>query len=244
MPRRGRRQDRRAIIGAPAGSVSMHENVTTAHAGRAVVPARRRPRATASSARAMDFPSMIYLYRAQQARGLRADGRAGGGGSDGATDRVLEAIDERRRSWPSRTCCSGPRSSWMRRPIVARAHEVGATVILDAYQSAGIIPVDVDGARRRLRRRRLPEMAVRRARQRVSLHAAGPAADASQPRSPDGCRTARRSRSTSTRSSRARRCDADDERHAVDSGVLRGAGRARHHPRGRRAAHSREVIAG
>jgi kynureninase len=28
-------------------------------------------------------------------------------------------------------------------PIVARAHEVGAAVILDTYQSAGIIPVDV-----------------------------------------------------------------------------------------------------
>src|SRR3954471_15285125 len=57
------------IIGAPSGTVSMHENVTTAHlvALSCLRPqgARRRIVCTA-----MDFPSMVYLYRAQEALGF------------------------------------------------------------------------------------------------------------------------------------------------------------------------------
>src|SRR5213593_4223407 len=54
------------IIGAPDGSVSMHENVTTAHAIAlsSLRPDRSRRRIVCA---AMDFPSMIHLFRAQQA---------------------------------------------------------------------------------------------------------------------------------------------------------------------------------
>src|SRR5204863_9155022 len=56
------------VIGAPAASVSMHENVTTAHlvALSSVRAVAGRRRLVCSE---MDFPSMIYLYRAQQAAG-------------------------------------------------------------------------------------------------------------------------------------------------------------------------------
>src|SRR5690349_17888543 len=52
------------VIGAPAGSVSMHENVTTAHmvALSCLEPKPGRRRLVCTE---MDFPSMIYLYRAQ-----------------------------------------------------------------------------------------------------------------------------------------------------------------------------------
>src|SRR5262245_19050827 len=54
------------IIGAAAGTVSMHENVTTAHmvALSALRPVAGRRRIVCT---AMDFPSMVYLYRGQQA---------------------------------------------------------------------------------------------------------------------------------------------------------------------------------
>src|SRR5262244_1618240 len=57
------------IVGAPAGTVSMHENVTVAHlvALSAERPSGSRRRLVCS---AMDFPSMIYLFRAQQAHGF------------------------------------------------------------------------------------------------------------------------------------------------------------------------------
>src|SRR4030081_1471511 len=57
------------IVGAAAGSVSMHENVTTAQmvALSCVRPSGARQRIVCT---AMDFPSMVYLYRAQQTSGF------------------------------------------------------------------------------------------------------------------------------------------------------------------------------
>src|SRR5205807_10499 len=57
------------IVGAPARSVSMHENVTTAHmaALSTLAPSGARNRIVCT---AMDFPSMIYLYRARQQAGF------------------------------------------------------------------------------------------------------------------------------------------------------------------------------
>ena len=167
----------------------MHENVTTAHmvALSSLRPTAARNRIVCS---AMDFPSMIYLYRAQQAAGFEL--RVVPAEDDLTVRHRSHARGDRRARTARRRLLAravphvvhhgcGARSS-------RRAREVGATVILDTYQSAGIIPVDVDGARRRLRGRRLPEMAVRRAGQRVSLHAARLACTSTRPRSPAGCR--------------------------------------------------------
>jgi kynureninase len=130
------------LIGAPAGSVSMHENVTTAHmiALSCVRPAASRKRLVCS---AMDFPSMIYLYRAQQAAGFELTIVPGEDDLTVRTDRLLDAIDET----TAVVCFSQVlfRTSYIvdAAAIVARAHEVGALVIMDTYQSAGIIPIDV-----------------------------------------------------------------------------------------------------
>jgi len=57
------------IIGAAPGTVSMHENVTTAHmvALSTVQPSAARRRIVCT---AMDFPSVVYLARAQQRSGF------------------------------------------------------------------------------------------------------------------------------------------------------------------------------
>src|SRR5581483_9434414 len=57
------------IIGAAGRTVSMHENVTTAHlvALSCLSPEGPRRRIVCT---AMDFPSMVYLYRAQRAAGF------------------------------------------------------------------------------------------------------------------------------------------------------------------------------
>ncbi|PYR00825.1 MAG: kynureninase, partial [Acidobacteria bacterium] len=57
------------VIGAPAGSVSMHENVTTA-AMVALACVQSRPERNRIVCLAADFPSLIYFYRAQQALGF------------------------------------------------------------------------------------------------------------------------------------------------------------------------------
>ena len=120
----------------------MHENVTTAHlvALSCLRPSGARRRIVCT---AMDFPSMIYLYRAQEALGLELHVVPGEDDLTVRTDRLLDAIDER----TTVVCVSHVlfRTSYIMdaAAIVERAHEVGAAVILDTYQSAGIIPVDV-----------------------------------------------------------------------------------------------------
>src|SRR5712691_5985482 len=81
------------VVGAPAGTVSMHENVTTAQmvALSCVRPTGSRKRIVCS---AMDFPSMVYLYRAQQAAGFDLIVVPAENDLTVRTDRMVEAIDE------------------------------------------------------------------------------------------------------------------------------------------------------
>jgi kynureninase len=132
------------IIGAPAGSVSMHENVTTAHM---VALSCLRPTARGARRRivcsAMDFPSMIYLYRAQQAAGFELTIVPAEHDLTVRTDRLLEAIDETTAVVAFSHVLFRTSYIMDAAAIVARAHDAGAVAIMDTYQSAGIIPVDV-----------------------------------------------------------------------------------------------------
>jgi kynureninase len=130
------------IIGAPAGSVSMHENVTTAHAVAlsCLRPEGRRRKLVCT---AMDFPSMIYLYKAQRDVGFDLEIVPALDDLSVPAERIAAAIDDRTAVVALSHVLF--RSSYIvdPRPVVERAREVGAVVILDGYQSAGIIPVDV-----------------------------------------------------------------------------------------------------
>ena len=103
---RGRQQDRARSSARRPASVSMHENVTTAHmvalSCAAADPAARR-RIVCS---AMDFPSMIYLYRAQQAAGFEL--------------RVVPAEDDLSRATPS-ACSTRSTSATAVVAVLARA---------------------------------------------------------------------------------------------------------------------------
>ncbi len=130
------------IVGAPAGTVSMHENVTTAEmvALSCVRPSASRKRLVCS---AMDFPSMVYLYRAQQAAGFELQVVPAEDDLTVHSGRMLDAIDDGTAVVAFSHVLF--RTSYIvdAHAIVRRAREVGATVILDTYQSAGIIPVDL-----------------------------------------------------------------------------------------------------
>jgi len=130
------------VIGAPAGTFSMHENVTTAHlvALSCLRPSGARKKIVCS---AMDFPSMIYLFRAQEAAGFELRVVPGEDDLTVSTDRMLDAIDESTAAVAFSHVLF--RTSYIMEAdaIVRRARQVGATAILDTYQSAGIIPVDV-----------------------------------------------------------------------------------------------------
>jgi kynureninase len=130
------------LIGAPAGSVSMCENVTAAHMSvlSTLPPPALRDTIVCSAA---DFPSMIYLFRAHEALGYRLI--VVPASEDGSADpaRIVEAIDDRTALVAVSHVLF--RSSFILdpSPIVERARRVGAAVVLDLYQAAGIIPVDV-----------------------------------------------------------------------------------------------------
>jgi kynureninase len=130
------------IVGAPPGTVSMHENVTTAEAVvlSCLTPTPGRRKLVCLE---YDFPSLLYLYRAHEAAGFSVEVVRGEKDLTMREERVLAAID----SGTLLVALSHVlfRNSYVMhvRPIVERAHAVGALVVLDTYQSAGIIPVDV-----------------------------------------------------------------------------------------------------
>ena len=130
------------FIGAPAGSVSMFESVTAAHMAvlSMLPPPATRDTIVCSAA---DFPSLIYLFRAQEALGYRVCIVEANIDHTADAERIADAIDERTALVAISHVLF--RSSFVLdpSPIVARAHEFGALVALDLYQAAGIIPVDV-----------------------------------------------------------------------------------------------------
>jgi kynureninase len=130
------------LIGAPHGTVSMHENVTTAHmvALSALRPSPGRQRLVCT---AMDFPSMIYLFRAQQAMGFEPHIVPNEPDLSIDTGRMLDAIDRSTAVVAFSHVLFRTSYIMDAAAIIARAHEVGAKVILDTYQSAGILPLDV-----------------------------------------------------------------------------------------------------
>jgi kynureninase len=121
------------LIGAPPGSVSMHQNVTIAEA--IVIScfgfegARRRVVYEEGN-----FPSVRYLYQAQPGADILVAADAEG---------VVEALDERTLLVPVTHVLYKTGEIQEIEPIVERAHDVGALVVLDAYQSVGTVPLDV-----------------------------------------------------------------------------------------------------
>src|SRR4051794_5531363 len=122
------------IIGAPPGSTVMHQNVAIAEAiivscFRPVDPRRNRVVYEEGN-----FPSVRYLYQAQPELDVVVvdDDRA-----------IIDAIDERTLLVPITHVLFKTAEIQDVAAIVRRAHEVGAHVVLDAYQSAGIVPLDV-----------------------------------------------------------------------------------------------------
>jgi kynureninase len=122
------------IVGAPAGSTVMQQNVAIAEAivlscFRPVDPLRNRVVYERAN-----FPSVRYLYQAQ------TDLEVVVCEDD---EEIVEQIDERTLLVPISHVLFKESEIQAVEPIVRRAHEVGAHVILDCYQSAGITPVDL-----------------------------------------------------------------------------------------------------
>jgi len=130
------------LLGAPKGAVSMHTNVTTA---TAVVFSALKPRPGRDKVltTALQFPSIQYLLE----RWCRANGARfevlpcpDGIGADPA--RLLEAIDA--STLAVAISHVEFRSAFVNdaEAVARRCREKGAFLLLDVFQSAGVVPIE------------------------------------------------------------------------------------------------------
>jgi kynureninase len=130
------------LIGAPPGSVVLQPNATLAAAVllSAVDFAAPRDGLVTTS---LDFPSLLYLYRGLRERGARIVEVPSGDGVGIDPDRLLAAIDGSTRVVAVSHVLF--RSAFVQdvAAIAARAREAGALCVLDLYQSAGTVPIDL-----------------------------------------------------------------------------------------------------
>ena len=118
------------IIGAPAGTVCMHQNVSVAES---VVLScfQQRDERNRIVYEKENFPSVRYVYQAHRDLVVVA------------TDDVVAAIDERTLLVPVQHVLFKSAEIQDVEAIVGAAHAAGALVVLDAYQSVGSVPLDV-----------------------------------------------------------------------------------------------------
>src|SRR6516225_5647063 len=130
------------LMNAPSGSVSLQLNVTLC---QAVIAScfdfsGKRNKVVYSD---MNFPSVMYFWEAQRSRGARVHMVKTDDGITVPTARLLDAIDEDTLLVPISHVIF--RSAYINdaRAIIEKAHQVGAHVVLDTFQSLGTVAVDV-----------------------------------------------------------------------------------------------------
>ena len=130
------------LIGARAGEISLHQNVTLTQAVISSCFDFHGPRNKVVMVE-LEFPSIQYFYHEQRRHGARVEVVPTPDHIRIDLDKLLAAIDETTLLVPISQVLF--RSSFIvdARAIIERAHRVGAHVILDAFQATGAIPLDV-----------------------------------------------------------------------------------------------------
>jgi len=131
------------IIGADPGSVVMHQNVSICESLilSCLEPTPERNKIDYSE---LNFPSVMYVFEAHARDGrLRIETVKSDDGISVPLDRMLAAIDETTLLVPFSHVLFKSAFLQDAKAIIDRAHEVGAMVVLDTYQSAGTVPFSV-----------------------------------------------------------------------------------------------------
>jgi kynureninase len=131
------------IIGAERGTVVMHQNVSVCQSLilSCFEPTPQRNKIVYSE---LNFPSVMYVYEAHARGGkLRIETVKSDDGITVPLQRMLAAIDETTLLVPFSHVLFKSAFLQDAKAIIDRAHEVGALVVLDTYQSAGTVPFSV-----------------------------------------------------------------------------------------------------
>ena len=130
------------LIGAAAGEISLHQNVTITQAVISSCFDFRGPRNKVVMVE-LEFPSIQYFYHEQCRLGARVAVVPTPDHIRIDLDKLLASIDETTLLVPISQVLFRSSSIVNARAIIERAHRVGAHVILDLFQAAGCIPLDV-----------------------------------------------------------------------------------------------------
>jgi kynureninase len=131
------------IIGADPGTVVMHQNVSVCQS-LILSCFDPHPRRNKIVYEGLNFPSVMYVYEAHARDGrFRIETVASEDGTTIPLERMLAAIDEETLLVPISHVLFKSGFLQDARAITERAHEVGAMVVLDTYQSAGTVPFSV-----------------------------------------------------------------------------------------------------
>lgn len=134
------------MIGAGAGEISLHQNVTTTQAVIASCFDWRGPRNKVVMTD-LEFPSVQYFYHEQRRHGASVVMVPSRNAVRFDLDAFLAAIDETTLLVPISLVLF--RSAFLvnAEAIIEKAHRVGAHVVLDLFQACGTMPVDVRALR-------------------------------------------------------------------------------------------------
>jgi kynureninase len=131
------------LLGVRPGAVSMHQNVAVAAAlfvSALDYPADRNRIVYTE----LNFPNVMYIMEGERRKGAEIVMVPSDDGIGVPTERLLAAIDERTRLVPiSHTLF---RSAYVQdaQAIAKRCREVGAILLLDVYQSTGVLPLELE----------------------------------------------------------------------------------------------------
>lgn len=129
-----------AFVGGPPGSVVTDANLSSL-LGRLLgaIDFRERPVVVTTD---REFPTMPFLLDAQRRRGVHVRTVASRGACVAVED-LVPSIDERTRLVCLSHASFDTGAIVDIEPVARRAREMGAWLAVDAYQSVGVVPIDV-----------------------------------------------------------------------------------------------------
>jgi kynureninase len=130
------------ILGVPSNTITMHQNATVAQGivGSCFSFDGRRRKIVMQD---LDFPTNHYLFEGFRRYGAEVVYVPSDDRIRAPIDRLVDAIDDETVLVPISLVLF--RSACLQdvRPVVEKAHRVGARVVLDVYQAAGTIPLQL-----------------------------------------------------------------------------------------------------
>src|SRR3990172_1190802 len=131
------------ILGVPPGTISMHQNVTVTMgivASCHTFDGLRRKIVLSD----LEFPTNIYMFEGWRRYGAETVMVRSDDGIRVPLDRLLDAIDDETALVPLSLVLFRSPCVQDARAVVEKAHKVGARVVLDVYQAAGTLPLDLE----------------------------------------------------------------------------------------------------